>query len=450
MSAEPSTSAAGGLGASSASLLDRSPPRWMLLALLCLALLVRGRVMLANSDSLMKDPDAYGDAAWHIAREGTLGLWQQERMLPTAGRAPLYPVVLSVFDLLPVPIDPFGYGCLHVVLGVATAWCVWRIGLGCGLPPVAALLAAGLVTIDPILLGQSVQLMSETLATFLVALALMLLVATQKSPSLPRSAGIGVLLGLAILCRPALIVWCLLVAAAFCWRAARSHAWAQTGLLLGLLALTVAPWVVRNAHVFGRAIVTTTHGGYTLLLGNNQEYYNFLREGGWNGTWDAKDVYAAWRERQTLIETPVGVVADEAAADRWAYEQAWSNIAEDPAGFLLASVHRLARFWGLMPRQTTPEETEQRHTMRVVIGAWYALVFALAAVGAWFWRKELLQAPLLWSTLLVLSLMAIHTVYWTDMRMRAPLAIPLSLAAAHAVSMLAARYRAANKAAAVT
>ena len=42
-----------------------------------------------------------------------------------------------------------------------------------------------------------------------------------------------------------------------------------------------------------------------------------------------------------------------------------------------------------MPRQTTPEETEQRHTMRVVIGAWYALVFALAAVGAWFWRKEL-------------------------------------------------------------
>src|SRR4029079_10456518 len=200
-----------------------------------------------------KDPDAYGEVAWHVAREQTLGVSQQDRTLPTASRAPLYPIVLSVFDLLPVRIDPFGYGSLHVVLGVATAWCVWRIGLGLGLPPVAALLAAGLVTIDPILLGQSVQLMSETLATFLVALALMLLVATQKSPSLPRSAGIGVLLGLAILCRPALIVWCLLVAAAFCWRAARSHAWAQTGLLLGLLALTVAPWVVRNAHVFGSA-----------------------------------------------------------------------------------------------------------------------------------------------------------------------------------------------------
>jgi hypothetical protein len=371
-------------------------------------------------------------------------------MMPTATRAPLYPIVLSVFDLLPVQIDPFGYGCLHVVLGVATAWCVWRIGLGCGLPPVAALLAAGLVTIDPILLGQSVQLMSETLATFLVALALVLLVSAHKSSTIPRLAGIGVLLGLAILCRPALIVWCLLVAAAFSWRAARARAWAQAGLLLGLLALTLAPWAIRNAHVFGKAIVTTTHGGYTLLLGNNREYYDFLRAGGWSATWDAKDVYASWRDQQMLIETPVGVAADEVAADRWAYEQAWSNIAHDPTGFLLASVHRLARFWGLMPLQTAPEETESRHTMRVVIGVWYALVFALAAVGTWFWRKDLFQPPLLWSTFLVLSLMAVHTVYWTDMRMRAPLAIPLSLAAAHAVSVLAGRYRATNQSRATT
>jgi hypothetical protein len=88
--------------------------------------------------------------------------------------------------------------------------------------------------------------------------------------------------------------------------------------------------------------------------------------------------------------------------------------------------------------------------MRVVIGLWYAIVFALAAVGAWFWRKDLFQPPLLWSTLLVLSLMAVHTVYWSDMRMRAPLAIPLSLAAAHAVSVLAGRYRAAKRAPAIT
>jgi hypothetical protein len=51
------------------------------------ALLVRGRVMLANSDSLTKDPDAYGDVAWHVAREQTLGVSQQDRTLPTASRA---------------------------------------------------------------------------------------------------------------------------------------------------------------------------------------------------------------------------------------------------------------------------------------------------------------------------------------------------------------------------
>jgi hypothetical protein len=146
----------------------------------------------------------------------------------------------------------------------------------------------------------------------------------------------------------------------------------------------------------------------------------------------------------------MGAAADEAAADRWAYEQAWSSIQHDPAGFLFASIHRLARFWGLMPLQTTPEETDSRHTLRVAIGLWYALEFAMAAIGAWFWRNDLFKPPLLWCALLVLSLMAIHTLYWTDMRMRAPLAIPISLAAAYAVSVLAGRYRAAKQALAAT
>ena len=101
--------------------------------------------------------------------------------------------------------------------------------------------------------------------------------------------------------------------------------------------------------------MTTTHGGYTLLLGNNPQYYDFLRR--WwleSATWDAKDVYASWRAQHTLIETPVGAAADEVAADRWAYHQAWSSIQHDPAGFLFASIHRLALFGDGCPCKPRP------------------------------------------------------------------------------------------------
>ena len=33
------------------------------------------------------------------------------------------------------------------------------------------------------------------------------------------------------------------------------------------------PWAVRNALVLAEPIITTTHGGYTLALANNEVYY---------------------------------------------------------------------------------------------------------------------------------------------------------------------------------
>ena len=40
----------------------------------------------------------------------------------------------------------------------------------------------------------------------------------------------------------------------------------QAGVLVLGLSLVVVPWGIRNLIVFGRPIITTTHGGYTLLL----------------------------------------------------------------------------------------------------------------------------------------------------------------------------------------
>ena len=45
----------------------------------------------------------------------------------------------------------------------------------------------------------------------------------------------------------------------------------------------------RQLSAVGRPIVTTTHGGYTLLLANNPYFYQHLRREPWGSVWDARE-----------------------------------------------------------------------------------------------------------------------------------------------------------------
>ncbi len=419
----------------SRSLLAHAPPRWALLLLLCLALVVRGRVMLSLSDSLRPDPDAYRAVAWHIYEDGTFGLWQDSvgQVLPTASRPPLYPLVLAAVTFLYSEMDPHGFGLLHVVLGVGTVWAVWRLGRLWGLPPGGSLLAAGLIAIDPILLGQSVLVMSETLATFLAAMTLLALTRSVNEASIRRAALCGALLGLCVLCRPTFLAWLAGVAIVFALRASGPRRLARTGALVAAAAVVLAPWAIRNQHVFGRPVITTTHGGYTLLLANNPQFYEFLRSAPWGGVWDAEEFNRDWEAqlRSAFIPNrPIGRM-DEVALDQSAYRQAWQNIRDEPLLFAYACLVRVGRLWGVLPHQTNPAESTARRGMRHAVAIGYALELPLAAVGAWFLRRKLIAGPWIWGTLLVVSFTAVHTVYWTDMRMRAPLMIVVVLLAAY-------------------
>ena len=62
-------------------------------------------------------------------------------------------------------------------------------------------------------------------------------------------------------------------------------------------SLVLAPWGVRNLAVLGRAKLTTTHGGYTVLLGNNPSFYAFLRSDRGVSVWDATPLADAWNAR---------------------------------------------------------------------------------------------------------------------------------------------------------
>jgi hypothetical protein len=246
----------------------------------------------------------------------------------------------------------------------------------------------------------------------------------------------GAILGLAVLCRPTFLVWAVLCGTymlATEQRSSRqrsSNRFAQAAVYAAALCLILLPWGLRNQRVFGRAIVTTTHGGYTLLLGNNAHFYAYLRSGTWGSVWDA-------RELQQMISADLAAhpVASppsmaEIESDRRLYDLAKQTIRQQPGMFVYASLVRIGYLWSPLAHRVDPQEQRVVTWMRWGAAAWYVVVFAMAVAGAVRLRRALFRTPWVWGMLCVLAVMAVHSVYWTNMRMRAPLMPIIALVAA--------------------
>jgi 4-amino-4-deoxy-L-arabinose transferase-like glycosyltransferase len=456
----------------------------------CFALVVRFSMLSLTARALQKDPDGYMRLAVNLVEYGTLG----NKQTPTAYRPPLYPLVLTPcvsFSANNAATLMIAIMALHLLLGVATVGLVFLLGRWWGLGRIAAAIAALLIACDPILLACSSLVMTETLATFLATAGLVALTwverqrlgwqwnghpntealvesqrprwlpkASAPSGSPPRSVDsrlltiAGVVLGLASLCRPAFLLWTLAAGVVLWWQAFRERPrvggngrgltvlrriagslLVPAAFALGAI-IVLSPWAIRNQLQFGRPILTTTHGGYTFYLANNRIFYNWLGYGRWGSVWSADPFNDKWDSQRT---------GSELHDDRYAYSLAWQAIRAKPGTFLYACLVRIGRFWSPLPHRLMADESPLRRLSRYVVGLWYTVVFLLAIVGAWRLHRSSRRSfaeeaaifespkrfrPWRWGLLLIACLMVAHVVYWTDMRMRAPIMPVVALFAA--------------------
>lgn len=420
--------------------LNARPPRatWQWVTLLLVVLAVRGGVVAGLYRELEGDTDNY--------REIAQQMWHEERFamshrahLPaqiTAYRPPLYPLVLAPLQSL--ADDRWAIAVLHLLLGVGTALGVMRLSTRWGMPYGVGLAAALLVVVDPLLVNLSVRVLTETLAAFLAVMALLALTRATERETLSSAAWAGVWVGLCALCRPTFLIWLAMTAVILpwvwhgtprCWR--RTAAFAMAG------AIVLLPWIARNQAQFGRPIASTTHGGYTLLLGNNPSFYAYLRSAKVGDVWDPLAFFLEWESEQVFVETAHGPVMDELASDRRAYGIAQESIRAEPGLFVRACLTRLGWLWGVLPHQTEGRESPLRRGLRYSVALFYTIELLLAAVGLWSLSRVALRHGWIWGLLLAISFSLVHTLFWTDMRMRAPLMGVVCLLAARGAWMLA-------------
>jgi 4-amino-4-deoxy-L-arabinose transferase-like glycosyltransferase len=392
-----------------------------------IALAFRLMIQILILPSLLADRDAYRRLAQTLYATGTFGVLDpQGYPVATAYRPPLYPWLLSWLqgfesDLLPIAI-------LHAILGACSVTLTYRIALRLGLSGLQSLAASALVLFDPILLRQSTLVMTETLATFLGLFAWWLALFLDRNSTRGAAIGaaiglaIGATLGIACLCRPTALAWALL------WGGCelRRNPLRASCLLLGCL-LVLLPWWKRNQSEIGQGLWATTHGGYTLLLANNPILYEHW-ETSWSRQWDDDRFHAWWQAKR--LEENVRSETDEIASDALANALGWQSIRANPVLFFKACAIREGWMWAWWPA-----EHQAHWVVRVAIGTWYAITTTAGFVGLIrLLRRARLEpkfACWLPALTLAVSLCLVHAVYWSNMRMRAPIIPVISLLAVY-------------------
>ncbi|HVJ79585.1 MAG TPA: hypothetical protein VNC50_00835, partial [Planctomycetia bacterium] len=369
------------------------------LAIALLAVILRAGVAWFQADGVLRfpahDPDHYGRLAATLASTGSFALETPEGLQPTAHRPPGYPILLAggiraglsvSTAALTVNLVASGFIVLltaalaHRLLATAPGW----------IPA----LAAFLVAVDPLLVHQAGQLMTETTFTaFLLAALLCWTHVIGPNPRMYHVFGAALVLAAGALVRPTMIPIALLLAFV------RPSSWKSALAALLLAALFVSPWVVRNHSRYYR-IYFTTHGGYTLWLAHNPSHFRVEVEEG--RTWEGKE-FDDWSKANAEAVRGYSELERDDAFGRMASE--W--LREDPARAARSMLHRVKSLWTPFPR-TGPA------TLRLPAACFAIALFAAAVVG-WIrlgpvsFAGLLLAAPIVATTLL-------HAVYWSNIR----------------------------------
>jgi hypothetical protein len=385
-----------------------------MVAIVLAAIAVRGAAMTFGTGQF-EDPDNYLTLARSLAAGEGLSLKEH----PTAYRPPLYPILLVPLVVLLGERAELGIAILHLGLGAITVCLTALVARRWGLSRRRALVAALVVALDPVLAWQCRFVMTETFTAFLLTSVL----AGLTVPGLLGAILGGALLGLSALARPSILPGAAFtIVAALLLHTGSRRERLPCALFLALSLVTVlGPWAVRNVLIFGVPVWTTTHGGYTLALANNEVYYRDVLNGPPGRVWTGRDQWLWW---DSVNRATAGMT--EPQADRFLRHGAIQLALSQPRQFGRASWQRLERFWSVSPALAVYSPAVRWLTALWTIPLWVALILGLLRPDVWRWPQ--VAAPLS-----IIGLTLVHSLYWTDLRMRAPIVPAIALIAASAM-----------------
>jgi len=335
------------------------------------------------------------------------------------GRAPAYPLVLSaVMAAIPgpqpsriLPDQPpvsartlVAIKTVQALIGALTVLLVAELA-GRVAGRRAALAAAGLAAVYPALVWTPAYVFSETVFGAL-ALGTAVWLDVERRAGGPRWRLLlaGVLAGVAVLTRPAMLVF---VALSSPWLWWRRGALAAGAFVLGT-ALAMAPWTARNQAVYGRFVLVASEGGITFWTGNHPLA---IGEGDLAANPQIKRANVALRERNP------GLTPEE--LEPIYYREALSFVTGHPGAWLWLMARKV--FYSVVPIGPSYRLHSPLYFWGSVVP--YALVLPFGVLGlVELFRRRRLPGPLL---LLGASSLLVGLVFFPQERFRIPVIDPM-------------------------
>jgi dolichyl-phosphate-mannose-protein mannosyltransferase len=399
--------------------MSRSKERWWLLAIVAVGFALRAVTVTVLDSQPESDYLAY--------RTMALNLIAGRGIVDPAGNLAMMNMGYPTFVL--APMFALFHGSLRAaqlansVLGAVSVALVWAVAREADAGHVGRLVAAAFWALYLPSWVYAEYLAKENLMIPLMLAILWCALRLRKKISGGIALLCGGLFGLIALAGNSGLSLGLAVGAAFLWAPGSVNRKLQAVVvMLAAAAGIVAPWIIRNQHAIGAAVLNT-NGGFNLYLGNNPAatgLFVSIADTPRGSTWHAL------RKEQ-----------GEARASDTLRGEALQWMREHPGTFILLSLKRAALFWMLPMHENESPQSKVETLSRWLWLVQFAVLAVAAAGGVLVSSLRRRDVALLW--LAILGYTAAHMLFLVSHRYREPLMPFLCVLAALTIEALLAR-----------
>lgn len=379
------------------------------LILFCSAFLVRAVYIYFNR-WLAGDSFDYLNLAQNLALHHTFGFGDTESITASAFRPPVYSAFISLFWWTGDASTVVLY--LQALIGATTVVLIYFLAKNY-FDRRTAITAAVLLSIEPFTVHYTACLMTETVFTFLIVLAVYLC-------DYKRYFSAGFAFGLAALTRATVLPFLLILMALSIFP--RWSNYRKSFVTVFLVTVTlVSAWTIRNALTFKEFIpVSSTGYGYNLLCGTID--VPMLSDEGWENIKNDRAI------KQRLQDLKNGKTETE--ADRDLFKEALRRIAEKPADWIKVRIKQYVRLYidsapYILGQNNMRFEDAMQNgnwffiTYKILLASRNFLAVGLALTAIFLLRERIVELKFV--ILFPIYLMLVHLPLWTENRYLLPM-----------------------------
>jgi 4-amino-4-deoxy-L-arabinose transferase-like glycosyltransferase len=212
------------------------------------------------------DPDHYGALGFGLWQYGALSYFPDDQ--PTLNRGPIYPLLIAFLLTATDGWWPYSIQVAQSALFGLTCFMVFWMSKNLWNNKVA-LLTSALCTLHPFLIWYTSRIWIETLATFLFTALIASLLFLSLKPTSLRSVMVGLILGIAALCKSTFLPFIVIVPLLLGCLKERIVGWRSISYIFLTGLILVLPWSIRNYSLANEIVPVHLLAGYNFQRGDS-------------------------------------------------------------------------------------------------------------------------------------------------------------------------------------